>query len=246
MNWKIWTLVGLLMPLLLGLGVWQLQRAQEKEQALASFETQLQKPAIDWPSKGQQDLALYALVKTQGRYIGVDWLLDNQINEGRFGYRVFTPFCADDQCLLVDRGWVPGDLDRSRLPELRRAEGIVSIEGRIDQLYDNPMIGREELQLSTPFRVQQIHLGDIQSRLPKPLSGRILRLAPEQPGIYTPVWKPVIMGPEKHYGYAVQWFCMAAVLLGLALWLQCRPENKNPDVMTTPTSASGDSDKLTP
>ena len=31
-------------------------------------------------------------------------------------------------------------------------------------------------------------------------------------------WTPSGFGPDKHYGYALQWFAMAAVLSGLLIW----------------------------
>ncbi len=31
-------------------------------------------------------------------------------------------------------------------------------------------------------------------------------------------WAPDGFGPDKHFGYALQWFAMSAVLLGLLVW----------------------------
>ena len=39
----------------------------------------------------------------------------------------------------------------------------------------------------------------------------------EQHGFYRQ-WTPSGFGPGKHFGYAVQWFAMGAVLAGLLLW----------------------------
>jgi len=225
-NWKLWCFVVLLLPLLVGLGVWQLQRAGEKEGVLAAFERQLEQPAITWQESNLDSPSIYTLVELQGIYMPMDWLLDNQVYQGRFGYRVFTPFCTSTFCVLVDRGWVAGNLDRQQLPKMTRPELPVQINGRVDELHENPMVGQDEPQQASPFRVQQINLAKIAVGLQLPLLGRILRLSPEQPGVYTKNWQPVITGPEKHYGYAVQWFCMATVLLGLALWLQFRSGNK--------------------
>ena len=242
MNWKLWCFVVLLLPLLVGLGVWQLQRAGEKERALAAFEEQLQQPAIVWQEDNEKGPPIYALAELQGNYSHLDWLLDNQVHQGRFGYRVFTPFCTSTFCVVVDRGWVPGSFDRQQLPELSRPGSPVLIDGRIDALHDNPMVGQDEPQRVSPFRVQQINLTKIAAELPLPLANRILRLSPEQPGVYTQNWQPVITGPEKHYGYAVQWFCMATVLLGLALWLQFRSGNTPPG----PQKNSHTNDKTSP
>ena len=35
-------------------------------------------------------------------------------------------------------------------------------------------------------------------------------------------WPLASIGPERHLGYAVQWFALAATLLGLYLWFGVR------------------------
>jgi surfeit locus 1 family protein len=45
-----------------------------------------------------------------------------------------------------------------------------------------------------------------------------VRLEPG-PAAYQAEWPLVAMGPEKHTGYAVQWFALAAALFGLYLYL---------------------------
>ena len=39
------------------------------------------------------------------------------------------------------------------------------------------------------------------------------------PGTFETNWPVIAMGPEKHLGYAVQWFAMALALFGLYLYL---------------------------
>jgi cytochrome oxidase assembly protein ShyY1 len=49
--------------------------------------------------------------------------------------------------------------------------------------------------------------------LSEPLFPWELRLAPDQPGGFRRDWPVVNVSPEKHRGYALQWFTMAAALL---------------------------------
>ncbi len=244
MNWKLWCLVAVLLPIMLGLGVWQLQRADQKQIALDKFNRQLEQPAQEW-NHFLKNPSLYAKVSLEGVYLDQDWLLDNQIEEGKFGYRVYTPFClkkntedvAEDKCILADRGWIAGSLDRNILPTLARPGGMLQIVGRVDQLNSTIMLGDSEPLTATPYRVQQIQLEQISGITKHSLAPWIIRLLPGQAGVNRQTWQPVVMGPEKHLGYAVQWFAMAIALIGLALWRQFRPERTMP-------SESGPSDPV--
>jgi surfeit locus 1 family protein len=218
------------------MGFWQLQRAAEKEAALSLFDQQLLLPPAGWESF-ESNPQQYQLLKLTGNYAAnSDWLLDNQIYQGQFGYRVFTPFCSDRNCILVDRGWTKGDLDRRILPNVGEQVGTVTISGRLDKLSQNSAIGKDEPLTVAPFRVQQINFDTVSIHLlkydrehtnisdnpayslpAKKLYPWIMRLESEQPGHFIVSWKPVVTGPEKHYGYAFQWFAMAIALIILLL-----------------------------
>ncbi|MDG9666445.1 SURF1 family protein [Hahella sp. CR1] len=227
MNWKILLFSLLLLPVLVGLGCWQLLRAQEKEQWLQAYQSMQNKAPQS--QDNLQEPPRYARVSVSGVYSeSGDWLLDNQIREGRFGYRVFTPFCLrDDACVLVERGWIPGDLDRSVLPTIPSAPGRLTLEGRADQLTDSYSMGANETSISAPYRVQTLKLEEVRERLPGRLADWVLRLDPNQPGALMTVWEPVVMGPEKHYGYAVQWFAMALALVALTIWKWRRGDSED-------------------
>src|SRR5262245_40650445 len=87
--------VIVLTPLLIGLGLWQLDRAQQKRDLIAAFE-QGGGPALrldDALARGA-DAALYQRVYLDGSYLGTNqFLLDAQtIGEGKIGFDVLTPF----------------------------------------------------------------------------------------------------------------------------------------------------------
>lgn len=225
------------LPLLISLGSWQLKRAEEKQGLMLLHEQQSDLPPGNWKTLLAEPVRYQSLLLGGSFVQDNDWLLDNQINQGQTGYRVFTPFCQGIQCILVDRGWVEGDVNREKLPAIDRIKGEVMVAGKIDKISANPAVGENEPLLSSPYRVQQIELELIESKMPlEPLGSDInkedhedarkqlllydwvLRLDVQQPGSFQVLWKPVILGPEKHFGYAFQWFAMAFALLILLLY----------------------------
>ncbi len=225
-----WIVYVPVLSLLLGLGFWQLQRAEDK----AGVQRGLALPmAAEVRSTSHLDtLPLLTEVRLEGEYLpGYDWLLDNQIFKGRFGYRVFTPFCDAAGCVVVDRGWIPGDLDRRELPQVDRPEGRVTIAGRISEPQSNVLLTDNEPSDRWPRRVQFLRVEDVAAVVPVLSSARVAHLGEGQPGVLEPLWKPVVMGPEKHRGYAVQWFTLAAAFTLLMIWMGLRNRFRSKDTV---------------
>jgi surfeit locus 1 family protein len=217
-GWLIWLLVYFVVAgILVSLGFWQLQRAELKEVAVGQLSA-----AADGQIRTTRQLEealLLSVVSLEGKFISDrHWLLDNQLFKGRFGYRVFTPFCDAVGCVLTDRGWVEGDLDRSLLPQIDTPEGTVRIEGRIGEHQANPVLNDNEISKGWPRRVQILLPEDVRNEEPELVTDRIVHLNPDQAGAYIPIWNPVVMGPDKHRGYAVQWFVMAIAFTALMIW----------------------------
>ena len=98
------TAAGIL--LFASLGIWQLERAAYKESLEIKFEQRL---AEDYRRLGKDtdlDDIQYRKLRLEGRYdLDHQFLLDNQVHDGRAGYHVLTPFHLkdSDRLLLVDR-----------------------------------------------------------------------------------------------------------------------------------------------
>jgi len=142
-------------------------------------------------------------------------LLDNRILRGVAGYHVMMPLKLGEEnvYVLVNRGWVAGNPDRSRLPEVRTPRETQVVRGRA------LVPGRRFLELSTQVaqgRVwQNLTLERYRDAVPIAIQPFMIRQendgAPDD-GLNRD-WEPPDLGTDKHYGYAFQWFALATLIL---------------------------------
>lgn len=223
-DWRLWLFAALLFPVLLGLGIWQVQRAGEKSTLLAQWDQQLEEG--DWPHTLDRGLTMGQPVELSGhydpRYV---WLLDNRTRDGRSGYEVLTLFQpASGPVVLVNRGWLPAPERRSQLPQVETPPERVQIRARVADYPTPPVLADTPEENGWPRRVQALHPDDVQQVAPDVI-GRMLRLDnPAQPGAFRADWAPDLMGPQTHYGYALQWFSLATALAVLTVVASFRRE----------------------
>jgi surfeit locus 1 family protein len=132
----LWPTVAtlLLLPLLTGLGVWQLERASWKQGLVDMHEGQgrLSPVSLEVASSGGD--MQYRRVFARGHYdMEQQLLLDNRTFNGHAGYHVLTPLKLADSgnVVLVNRGWVPVGNSRAVLPEIPGTSGEVLVEATI-------------------------------------------------------------------------------------------------------------------
>lgn len=210
---------AVLFVVLLILGFWQLDRAQEKRALLAGFaDAQAQLPHPVDSASALAALSRFDPVQLRGRYVpDRQALLDVQMHRGEAGYRVWTPLAlTDGTWVLVDRGWVPAGVDRSVLPDIEVGATARTVRGFVSPL---PRAGLRLGQFDAgdtgwPRRLAWPDGDDIRRTWDRPLPPRIVLLAPDEPDGFVRDWNPVVeMPPERHVGYAVQWFALAAALV---------------------------------
>lgn len=208
----------LLLPLLLGLGLWQWQRAEQKEVLQAAFQDRTGQDAVALQTLPTPADELYRTVTAEGRYDGAHQiLLDNQVYQGQPGYYVYTPLQLLDQksAVLVNRGWVSLGENRAQRPVVSLNEADTRVTGRLAQptnpgiLLDNPITDQ------WPKLVQHIDYSELSQALGYTLMDVVILLDPAAPDGYVRNWQPTFggMGPERHIGYAVQWFALAITLV---------------------------------
>lgn len=197
-------------------GIWQWQRAAEKRALLTAF-TAGSVPLTGLVTDAEAGARRYQRLRIEGTYDPAHQvLLDNMIADGRAGYHVLTPLRTASGLILVNRGWVPAEADRTQLPKIAVNDRSRMVTGRIDQL---PRPGLPLAPTSPPAtapwprRLVFPTAAEIGGQLGYAVQTYQLLLDGDQPDGYGRAWRPVEMGPERHLGYAVQWFAMAATVL---------------------------------
>lgn len=224
-----WTLALVLIALFVSLGRWQLTRMDEKQAMLDQVAATL-RARQPLPLAAAQDLARarsFDWAQGEGAFTDAPAvLLDNQQRGGRPGVRVYRVFAPDRAApLLVELGWLPLPGDRT-LPQPEPIPGPQRVAG----LLAPPPAGGLAEGLSTPTPA-----GDVLAvRLDAPglpgllgldaLPPRVLKLDPDLPLGYARDLDvlPNTLPPQKHLGYAVQWFGLAAAVFVTALVLTLR------------------------
>jgi cytochrome oxidase assembly protein ShyY1 len=238
-RWLLWVLAVSCIALFTRLGFWQLSRMHQKQALLdASHAVLTARKALPLSVAADPRRASgYDWAVGQGRFIAAPAiLLDNQQHEGRVGvraYRVFQPVGSGVPPLLVDLGWLPLAGDR-RMPTIARPGG----EWRLAGLLAPPPSGglaRDGVVPQGNDTLLAIALSTTTLRhalrLPA-LAPRVLKLDPAQRLGYARDLDilPNTMPPERHLGYAVQWFGLALTVFVTALVLTFR----KPRAHTTP------------
>ena len=233
----LWAFAVVVAGLFCVLGFWQLGRAEWKrdllQRASQALSDRRPKPhAVIGDATRARD---YDWVEVEGRFVDAPAvLLDNQGRDGQVGVRAYRAFAvAGGPMVLVDLGWVviPGD---RRMPAVPRDAGRTRLTGL---LLPPPAKG---LALGEPatlpggdLLVTWVDPVVLRDRLHAPtLAPRVLRPVPEAGFGFERDFDilPNTMPPERHVGYAVQWFALSATVLITAVVLTLRRRRRAPGV----------------
>ena len=228
-NPGLWPSVATLIVfgILISLGFWQLDRAQQKRDLLAGYEGDTRDTVVQLEPdlRSVTDLN-YQFATALGYYDAEhQFLLDNRTHQGRAGYHVLTPLKLRQSsvAVLVNRGWIPMGASRAELPDTGVSTQRRSVEGRLKQpSVGGLVLGKEQPRQRWPYRIQRVDIERLSAELGYPLLPVILLLDGEQRDGYVRDWNPLQSGPERNVGYAVQWFGLAAALLIIYLVVNTR------------------------
>ncbi len=208
--------------LLVNLGTWQIERADEKEAIIA--ETVDRRTAAPLSLVALDKLAdkNYYHLKVQGQLDNKHYLLlDNRIYKGRAGFEVIQPMMVDaasKRVVLVNRGWIPYPLARSDLPAIPEITGLVEIIGEVSLPTKTIVLRADDLTSveSWPVLVQSIELEPLSvmyKKLGLNIEPWILRQEEDDNPFYRRLWIYVNLSPDRHMAYAVTWFGLALALI---------------------------------
>lgn len=230
----IFTLVALFaVVIMLLLGFWQLDRAAQKRERLALIAQRanlavLSVDDLDSSFSDIRDLPL----RISGTFNREHYyLLDNRVHEGQVGFEIIGQLQTHYGVVLVNLGWVKGSEDRTQLPSIGLPESEIVIKGIVAVPELNPWV-EETASDNAPWPrlIQQLDLALLQSWQPQHRwLDFVLLVDPQHPVGFVREWKPVVMSPEKHLGYALQWFglSVAALIVFIVVWRKQKKGNQN-------------------
>ena len=207
-----------IVALLVSLGRWQTNRAQEKEARQALLEARTREPPLALGgSSGPAEALLYRRVRTRGRWIPEGQIfIDNQVREGRAGFSVVAPLrlAGGDGAVLINRGWIARTNAYPRAPEVGMPSGDVFIEG----VATTPPARFLELSSETVSGNvwQNLTLDKYKTRTGIEVLPVVVLAQPPAEGLAFVHEKPDF-GVGKHREYALTWFSLAATVA--VLWL---------------------------
>ena len=204
-------------------GVWQLDRAHQKERAQEVYDKSVSDAPVRLTAASARTEGLrMRRVEAEGEFISKNVvLLDNKTRNGEVGYEVIMPLRigASSMHVLVNRGWIAAGPDRARLPVILTPEAVVRVTGvaivpgrflelaKVDDsgpvwqnLTIDRYVARTGLQV-LPVVVQQQNDPD----------DGLLR-----------AWERPDFCIAKHYGYAMQWFSFCGLIIFLYVFFHVK------------------------
>lgn len=223
----MWLFFIVFFPLFICLGVWQLNRAEQKDQ--------LSQSALDGPVLEQQ-LDWQAVDKVQSFLLTASldsaehFLLDNKTRSGQFGYEVFVIVKTERARYAMSLGWVSASVKREVLPSYVLPRHFKGAKAWLRSAPVNPVFGSDaNIQQADEniWVVQTLNEQWLFEVTGKKIKGFLQLAEPIHYGVGENIWQPSVMSAAKHRGYALQWFGMAIALLLMFLYAGLHNNDKN-------------------
>lgn len=208
----------------IGLGYWQLGRAQQKTALMEVREAASKQPPIHLgPTRVAAASVEERQVEARGRFDPRGMvLIDNRVRSGRAGYEVIMPLRLEggNMHVLVNRGWVQGTGDRTRLPQIETPTDPVNVVGLA------VVPGRKIYELSSD-RVegavwQNLTLERYGDRFDYALQPIMIQQVNDTHDGLLREWPTATRAIDVHRSYAIQWFALAVLIAVVYLWFAFR------------------------
>ena len=219
------------------LGIWQLDRLEQRRAFNAQYESARAQAVLDLNQEQPAELAEmeWRPVQVTGEYDFANQIaVRNQYYGNEYGYHLLTPMRFDGQAVLVDRGWIPAE-GNSIPADWRKYDepGTVSVDGQIRLgRAKAAVLGVEDPLPENGVRLDVWNNADltrVAAQMPYPLLPVYIQPetdpADREPPI--PFQPDVELTEGPHFGYALQWFTFAAILfVGYPFFMQTQESGR--------------------
>ena len=231
-RWLVLHVLGVALAVLfVNFGFWQLRRLEHRKTQNSLLESRLAlspepltdllaTTTVDVPP-GDDTSSAYRPVTLTGRYDPAFEVLRRGGNDydGQPGYYLLTPLLLNDsEAVLVERGWVPFDLDTPPVRAALPPEGTVTLTGVVQpellpptgflsglaprdppgKLTITAYVDTERLAAQMPYHLLPLYI-------------ELISQTPPQTGELPLPLKPPEFSNGPHLGYALQWFSFALI-----------------------------------
>ena len=222
-----WLLATLLVvagtALCVRLGIWQLDRLEQRRAFNHQVESMRAMQVLDLNQDVPDDISEmeWRAVTVQGNYDFENQIaLRNQYKGSEYGYHLLTPLLFNGTAVLVDRGWVPAEGNSTSQDWQKYDEtGNVTLTGQIRLGQTKPRFGG--VADAVPMDGTRLDVWNnadlerIAKQLPYPALPVYIQPNVDENDSTPPIpYQPTVELTEgPHFGYALQWFTFATILL---------------------------------
>jgi len=217
--------------ILIKLGFWQLERAENKVMQIEARQHSLNTLSYKLPEQAEVEQHNAQLIKLTGRLdFSKTLLLDNKVNNGVVGYEVLVPLKLHKQgqgiketSILINLGWIAGTSRRDQLPNLKTWPAMTELSGYLHIPSHNPFantvidVKGGVHTIGYPLVIPAVDFNQFSTQLNQTFYPAVVRLKENSQWGYQKQWRwNNKMTPQKHQGYAIQWFALALTLFLLS------------------------------
>jgi surfeit locus 1 family protein len=202
--------------LFVNLGFWQIRRLEERRLENVVMASRLAadpqpiEELIVGAGRDLDSLEFRGATATGEFAPNEEVLVRSQVHEGTAGWHVITPMVlADGRAVLVNRGWVPLEMDAVPVPadppagdvtisgwlgltRTRQSGGATEPDGRLTQI---ARVDIDRLQQQMPFELLPVYISADQTEVSLPIA----------------VSRPITSDEGPHLLYAIEWFSFTLI-----------------------------------
>jgi surfeit locus 1 family protein len=201
------------------LGMWQLRRLDERRLANAVGESRYEAEPVDafvLVSAAGDDLDSldhHRAVATGTFVPEYEVLIRSQVYRDVAGFDVITPLLtAEGTAVLVNRGWVPLEMDQVPVTLAPPPEGVVTVEGWLAPSQERRALGPSDPEAGQLVALNRVDIDRIQEQVPHPLLPMyVVELGEQGSELPVPLSEPTFDDEGPHLAYAIQWFSFLVI-----------------------------------
>jgi surfeit locus 1 family protein len=217
-RWLVTALLAVVVAVVfVRLGFWQLERLEERRDANATGQARFDAEPVELAALLEEgtdvDSLRYRRVMVTGTWDPAhEVLIRSQVHLGQSGFHVITPLVTEDGwAVLVNRGWVPLNMDQPPVAEPDQAEA--EVEGWVNLTQIRQGFGPEDPPGALVV-FNRVDIGRIVEQVPYGLAPvYVVAMGDRGSDLPVPLAAPNFEEEGPHLGYAIQWFGFAVIAL---------------------------------